>query len=285
MPRIALVTDSTAMLPASLAAEREITVVPLQVVIGAVSYDEGVDAEATPDTIAEALRTFTPVSTSRPTPATFLAAYEKAAAEGAEAVLSVHLSGEVSGTFESAQLAARDASVPVLTVDTRQLGMATGYAVLAAADVRDAGGPVEEAAGAALARASATTSLFYVDTLEYLRRGGRIGAAAAVLGSALALKPLLSLTDGRIAPLEKVRTTARALSRLEELAVVAAEDRQVDVAVAHLAAAARAAGLADRLRTRLAANLDGREVFVGEVGAVIGAHVGPGMVAVVVAPR
>jgi DegV family protein with EDD domain len=285
MPRIALVTDSTAMLPASLAAEREITVVPLQVVIGAASYDEGVDAEATPDTIAEALRTFTPVSTSRPTPATFLAAYEKAAAEGAEAVLSVHLSGEVSGTYESAQLAARDASVPELTVDTRQLGMATGYAVLAAADVRDAGGPVEEAAGAALARASATTSLFYVDTLEYLRRGGRIGAAAAVLGSALAVKPLLSLTDGRIAPLEKVRTTARALSRLEELAVAAAEDRQVDVAVAHLAAAARAAGLADRLRTRLAANLDGREVFVGEVGAVIGAHVGPGMVAVVVAPR
>jgi DegV family protein with EDD domain len=285
MPRIALVTDSTAMLPASQAAERGITVVPLQVVIGAQSYDEGVDAEATPDTIAAALKEFTPVSTSRPTPAMFLAAYEHAAAEGAEAVLSVHLSGEVSGTYESAQLAARDASVPVLTVDTRQLGMATGYAVLAAADVLDAGRPVEEAAGAALARASATTSLFYVDTLEYLRRGGRIGAAAAVLGSALAVKPLLTLTDGRIAPLEKVRTAARALSRLEELAVAAAEDRQVDVAVAHLAGPARAEALADRLRTRLAANLEEREVFVGEVGAVIGAHVGPGMVAVVVAPR
>ncbi len=285
MPRIALVTDSTAMLPASLAAARGITVVPLQVVIGARSYDEGVDAEATPDTIAEALKAFTPVSTSRPTPATFLAAYERAAAEGAEAVLSVHLSGEVSGTYESAQLAARDASVPVLTVDTRQLGMATGYAVLAAADVLDAGGPAEEAAGAALARASATTSLFYVDTLEYLRRGGRIGAAAAVLGSALAVKPLLALTDGRIAPMEKVRTTARALSRLEELAVAAAEDRQVDVAVAHLASPDRADALAERLRARLAANLGDRAVFVGEVGAVIGAHVGPGMVAVVVAPR
>ncbi len=285
MPRIALVTDSTAMLPASVAGERGITVVPLQVVIGAKSYDEGVDAEATPNTIAEALKAYTPVSTSRPTPATFLAAYERAAAEGAEAVLSVHLSGEVSGTYESAQLAAHDASLPVLTVDTRQLGMATGYAVLAAADVLAAGGPVEEAAGAALARAAATTSLFYVDTLEYLRRGGRIGAAAAVLGSALAVKPLLALTDGRIAPLEKVRTTARALSRLEELAVDAAEDAQVDVAVAHLASPARADALAERLRTRLAANLGDREVFVGEVGAVIGAHVGPGMVAVVVAPR
>jgi DegV family protein with EDD domain len=285
MPRTVLVTDSTAMLPAPLARERGITVVPLQVVIGAKSYDEGVDPEATPDTIAEALRAFTPVSTSRPTPAVFLEAYERAAAEGAQSVLSVHLSGEVSGTFESAQLAAKEASIPVVTVDTRQLGMATGYAVLAAADVLAAGRPVEEAAGAALARAAATTSLFYVDTLEYLRRGGRIGAAAAVLGSALAVKPLLTVTDGRITSLEKVRTTSRALARLEELAVAAAEDHQVDVAVAHLAGADRADALAGRLRARLCANLADREVYVGEVGAVIGAHVGPGMVAVVVAPR
>lgn len=285
MPRIALVTDSTAMLPAPLAEERGITVVPLQVVIGAKSYDEGVDPEATPATIAEALRAYTPVSTSRPTPAVFLEAYRRAAAEGADGVLSVHLSGEVSGTFESAQLAAREASVPVLTVDTRQLGMATGYAVLAAADALDAGRPAEAAAGAALARAGATTSLFYVDTLEYLRRGGRIGAAAAVLGSALAVKPLLTVTDGRIRPLEKVRTSSRALARLEELAVAAAVDQKVDLAVAHLSAEDRAQELATRLGTRLAANLEGREVFVGEVGAVIGAHVGPGMVAVVVAPR
>ncbi len=285
MPRIALVTDSTAMLPAPLAEGRGITVVPLQVVIGAKSYDEGVDPEATPATIAEALRAYTPVSTSRPTPAVFLEAYQRAAAEGADGVLSVHLSGEVSGTFESAQLAAREASVPVLTVDTRQLGMATGYAVLAAADVLDTGRPAEEAAGAALARAGATTSLFYVDTLEYLRRGGRIGAAAAVLGSALAVKPLLTVTDGRIRPLEKVRTSSRALARLEELAVAAADDQKVDVAVAHLSAEDRAQELATRLGTRLSANLEGREVFLGEVGAVIGAHVGPGMVAVVVAPR
>ncbi len=285
MPRTVLVTDSTAMLPAPLARERGITVVPLQVVIGAKSYDEGVDPEATPDTIAEALRAFTPVSTSRPTPAVFLEAYERAAAEGAQSVLSVHLSGEVSGTFESAQLAAKEESIPVVTVDTRQLGMATGYAVLAAADVLAAGRPVEEAAGAALARAAATTSLFYVDTLEYLRRGGRIGAAAAVLGSALAVKPLLTVTDGRITSLEKVRTTSRALARLEELAVAAAEDHQVDVAVAHLAGADRADALAGRLRARLCANLADREVYVGEVGAVIGAHGGPGMVAGVVAPR
>lgn len=283
--RVALVTDSTASLPSAVVSARDITVVPLQVVVGATSYDEGVDDEANPTTIAEALREWKPVSTSRPAPEVFRETYERQAAEGAEAILSVHLSGEVSGTFESAQLAARDASVPVRVVDTRQLGMAAGFAVLRAADVLDDGGSPEEAAGAALARADATTSLFYVDTLEYLRRGGRIGAAAALLGSALAVKPLLRLHEGRIATLEKVRTSARALSRLEELAVEAAGHRPVDVAVAHLANQGRADLLAANLSVRLERNLEGREAYVGEVGAVIGAHVGPGMVAVVVAPR
>ena len=286
MPRtVALVTDSTALLAPEVVDQRGIIVIPLQVVIGAKAYDEGVDPAATSETIADALREWSPVSTSRPTPAVFLDAYEKARANGADEVLSIHLSGDMSGTFESAQLAARDASLPVRAVDTRQLGMATGYAVLAAADVLDRGGSAEEAAGAALARADGTTSLFYVDTLEYLRRGGRIGAAAALLGSALAVKPLLEIVDGRIATREKVRTAGRALSRLEELAVAAAEGHQVDVSVAHLANPERAQALADHLRQRLAENLTGRDVPVGEVGAVIGAHVGPGMVAVVVSPR
>jgi DegV family protein with EDD domain len=281
---VALVTDSTAMLPSETTRGRGIAVVPLQVVVGATSYDEGIDAEATPDTIAAALREWTPVSTSRPTPAHFLEAYEAARTEGAEEVLSIHLSGDMSGTYESAQLAAKESPIPVRVLDTRQLGMATGLAVLAAADVLDAGGTAEEAAGAALARADGTTSFFYVDTLEYLRRGGRIGAAAALLGSALAVKPLLEIVDGRIATREKVRTTARALNRLEELAVAAAGDGPVDVAVAHLANPDRAQSLAENLRRRLATNLADRELSVGEVGAVIGAHVGPGMVAVVVSP-
>jgi DegV family protein with EDD domain len=283
--RTSIVTDSTALLPPELAEARGIAVVPLQVIIGGRSYDEGRDPAATPEAIAAALREWVPVSTSRPTPQAFLEAYEQAVRAGASEVLSIHLSGDLSGTFESAQLAAREASVPVHTVDSRQLGMATGFAVLAAADVLDAGGSAEQAAAAARTRAQGTSSLFYVDTLEYLRRGGRIGAAAALLGSALAVKPLLTLADGRIASLEKVRTSTRALSRLEELAVVAAGDRQVDVAVAHLANPERAEQLAGALRDRLAASLDGRDVSVGEVGAVIGAHVGPGMVAVVVAPR
>lgn len=282
---VVLVTDSTALLAPEVADERGIIVVPLQVVVGAKAYDEGVHPAATSETIADALREWSPVSTSRPTPAVFLEAYEKARANGADEVLAIHLSGDMSGTFESARLAARDAPLPVRALDTRQLGMAIGYAVLAAADVLDGGGTADEAADAALARAAVTTSLFYVDTLEYLRRGGRIGAAAALLGSALAVKPLLEIVDGRIATREKVRTSARALSRLEELAVAAAEGHQVDVSVAHLANQDRADTLAHHLRQRLADNLGGRDLTVGEVGAVIGAHVGPGMVAVVVSPR
>ena len=282
---LALVTDSTAMLPADTARARGVLVVPLQVVVGATSYDEGVDAEASPETIAAALREWTPVSTSRPTPTQFLEAYRRAHDEGAEEVVTIHLSADMSGTVESAHLAAKESPVPVHVVDTRQLGMATGFAVLAAADVRDAGGSGEDAARAAVERARRTTSLFYVDTLEFLRRGGRIGAAAALLGSALAVKPLLEIRDGRIATREKVRTAARALSRLEELAVTSAGSEPVDVAVAHLSNPDRAAALADSLRRRLEQNLEGRDLSVGEVGAVIGAHVGPGMVAVVVSPR
>ena len=285
MSRIALVTDSTASLPPEVAEEHGIIVVPLQVVIGGTSYDEGVEGGATPETVAAALREWKPVSTSRPTPAAMLEVYEKAAATGATAIVSIHVSSELSGTYESAQLAAKEASVPVTTVDSRTLGMATGFAVLSAAEALATGGTAEEAAETARTRTASSTSLFYVDTLEYLRRGGRIGAAAALLGSALSVKPLLTLENGRVGMLEKVRTAARALSRLEELAVAAAGDASIDVAVAHLANPERAELLAEHLRRRLTTNLADREVVVGEVGAVIGAHVGPGRVAVVVSPR
>ena len=281
---VAIVTDSTASLPPEVAVARGIVVVPLQVVIGATVYDEGADG-ATPELVAAALKEWKPVSTSRPGPAALLEVYEKAASDGATAIVSVHLSGDMSGTFESAQLAARDASIPVFPVDTRQVGVATGYAALAAADVVDAGGTAEDAAEAARARAEASSSLFYVDTLEYLRRGGRIGAAAALLGGALAVKPLLQIEDGKVASLERVRTSARALARLEELAVQRAGDGAVDVCVAHLANPERAGQLTEKLAVRLEANLDGRDVWCGELGAVLGAHVGPGMIAVCVAPR
>lgn len=284
MPPVAVVTDSTASLPPDLAEAHGIHVVPLQVVIGAQVLDEG-PGGATPDVVAQALRDFVPVSTSRPAPTLIADLYRRLAAEGADEVVSVHLSREMSGTFESAQLAALQVDVPVRVVDSTQVGIGTGYAALTAAEVLAAGGSAEEAAAAALARGQAATSLFYVDTLEHLRRGGRIGAAAALVGSALSVKPLLEIAEGRVSPRERVRTTARALARLAELAVEAAGDVSVDVCVAHLANPERAEVLVDELGDRLAEQLEGRDVMCGELGAVLGAHVGPGMVAVCVSPR
>jgi DegV family protein with EDD domain len=279
-----IVTDSTASLPPAVAQAHGIRVVPLQVVIGARVLDEGPDG-ATPEVVAQALRDFVPVSTSRPAPALFTELYRSLEAEGVEEIVSIHLSGEMSGTFESAQLAALEVHLPVHVVDSGQVGIATGFAALTAADVLEAGGTAQQAAEAALARGEAATSLFYVDTLEYLRRGGRIGAAAAIFGSALSVKPLLEIAGGKVVPRERVRTASRALARLAELAVEAAGDRPVDVCVSHLANAGRAEELAATLTERLAEGLEGREVMCGELGAVLGAHVGPGMVAVCVAPR
>ncbi len=282
--RVAVVTDSTASLPADVAAAHSLIVVPLQVVLGAHAHLEG-SPEATPGRVAQALRDHVPVSTSRPAPARMLEAYRAAADAGAEAVVSVHLSGQMSGTVEAAQLARRESPVPVTVVDTRQVGFGTGYAAVTAAEVLAAGGGVEEAAAAARDRAAACSALFYVDTLEYLRRGGRVGAAAALLGGALAVKPLLTIEDGVVTSLERVRTSARALSRLEELAVERAGSGPVDVGVAHLASEERAATLTAALGERLADQLEGREVWCAELGAVLGAHVGPGTIAVCVAPR
>ena len=171
--------------------------------------------------------------------------------------------------------------MPVHVVDTRSLGMGLGSAVLAAADVARSGGDGEAVAAAARQRAATTHVWFCVDTLEHLRRGGRIGAAQALLGSALAVKPILAMLDGRIEPAEKVRTAARAHARLAELAIaaVSGDESGATVVVHHLAAPEPAERLAERITRRL----PGLDVTTVEVGAVVGAHVGPGMLAVVVA--
>ncbi|MBC6463412.1 DegV family protein [Actinomadura sp. HBU206391] len=277
---VAIVTDSTAYLPVELADRHGLTVVPLQVSVGGSVSEEGVDITAAET--ARALSQWHPVTTSRPSPLRFAHAYETAAQSGAAGVVSVHLSAAMSGTVEAALLAAKDAAVPVVVVDSGTIGMGLGFAALSAAAAARRGASIDEVAAVARSRAERSRSLFYVDTLEHLRRGGRLGAAATLLGSALMVKPLLMIADGRIEPLEKVRTLSRALSRMEDLAVEFAGERDVDVAVQHLAAQTRADALAARLRERIP-NLE--ELHVGQVGPVIGAHAGPGMVGVVVAPR
>ncbi|WP_270889498.1 DegV family protein [Pedococcus sp. 5OH_020] len=279
---VAVVTDSTAYLPEAVVSAKGILVVPLHVVIAGTEYSEGVDV--TTAEVAEALRSFRPVSTSRPSPQSFLDAYEKAAATGVDSIVSVHISADMSSTVESAHLAAQHSPVPVKVVDSRSLGMAMGYAVISAADAAASGATPDEVAAQALSRSQSSTVVFYVDTLEHLRRGGRIGSASAFLGSALAIKPILGLSDGHIRPLEKVRTSTRALARLEELAVSAAQSSRtgVDIAVHHLDSAARA----DQLATRLAERVPtAGELALVELGAVVGAHVGPGTLAVAVSPR
>lgn len=281
--RVGVVTDSTASLAAATAREHGIEVVPLEVVVGDVVHLEGTDSFGSAD-LAQALRDKVRVSTSQPGPTAFAEAYQRLADAGCAAVVSVHLSAELSGTHDSAVLAAGEAPLPVTVVDTRQVGMGVGYAALAAASRAAQGASAGDVADAARRRAAATTSLFYVDTLEHLRRGGRMGAAAALLGSALAVKPLLRLDDGAVVAGEKVRTAGKALQRLGQLAVEAADHRPVDVAVTHLQSPERAADLAAMIGDWLDDELDDREVAVVDVGAVLGAHVGPGMVGVAVAP-
>ena len=276
--RVAVVTDSTAYLPDGLADRLSIRVVPLQVVLGGRSGAEG--SEVTPAQVASALASWVPVSTSRPTPAQFASVYREALDRGASEVVSLHLSRELSGTWDSARLAAAEVgSDRVRVVDSRSAAMGLGFAVLAAAQAAAAGGSQEQVYEAAVGTAERTTTLFYVDTLEHLRRGGRIGAAQALLGTALSVKPILHVQEGRIVPLEKVRTVSKGIARLEALAVAAAGDGPADVAVHHLAAAERAALLAERLRARLPQAL---QFYTSEVGAVVGAHVGPGVLGVVV---
>ncbi|MET8155114.1 DegV family protein [Sphaerisporangium sp. NPDC005289] len=276
---VTVVTDSTAYLDAEEIRRFGVTVIPLQVVVGGRALDDVAEIDA--EGVAGALRQWSPVSTSRPAPQRFADAYELAAAQGATGVVSVHLSAEMSGTVESARIAAADAIIPVEVVDSGSLAMGLGFPVLAAAWKARQGGTRTEVAQAARACAQATKSFFYVDTLEHLRRGGRIGAAANLLGSALSIKPLLHITQGTIAPLEKVRTSGRAIARLEDLAVRAAGDDPVDVAVHHLVAAGRAGTLADHLAKRIPAL--GR-LRVVEVGAAVGVHVGPGMLGITIAP-
>ncbi|WP_328771641.1 DegV family protein [Streptomyces sp. NBC_00286] len=277
---VAIVTDSTAYLPPRTMERHGITAVPLTVVLGDQALEEGTEISAR--SLAQALQKRRPVTTSRPSPAVFAETYRKVAESGATGIISLHLSAELSGTYDAAVLASREAPVPVRVVDTGMVAMALGFCALAAAESAEADGTIDEAVTAAEKRAAGTSAYFYVDTLDYLRRGGRIGAAQALFGSALAVKPLLELNGGRIELLEKVRTASKAIARLEEIAADRAGSAQVDIAVHHLAAHERASALAERLRARVPGLAD---LHVSEVGAAIGAHTGPGLLGAVVSPR
>lgn len=275
---VAVVTDSTAYLPAG----HHITVVPLTVVINGVEGREGLDA--TSAEVAKALGARrVAVTTSRPSPEVFAATYRRLLDAGAAGVVSVHLSAELSGTIEAATLAASEVGDHVTVVDARSTGMGLGFPALAAAEAAAGGADLEGVRRAAVETIERTTTLLYVDTLEFIRRGGRIGPASALLGTALSVKPILHVAGGAIVLRDKVRTASRGLPRLLDLAAETAGESDVDAAIHHLGAPDRAEALADALSERLGGRL--RERYVTEVGAVVAAHVGPGLLGIVIHRR
>lgn len=276
--RVGLVTDSTSSIPASLAAQWGITVVPTQIRIGQYTRAEH---NVPKDILVRALEGDMDVSTSPPDPAGFVWAYEQQAARGADEIVSVHISGKQSETCEVARKAAENSSVPVHVVDSGTTGMSLGFAVLAAARVAGAGGGPRRVLDALARRLDGSAELIYVDTLEYLRKGGRIGTAAALIGSALSLKPLLTMRNGQVAPLDRVLGTERAMRRLVERAVKKAAGKSVDIAIEHFGALERAEKLAWRLKPKLP---EAREITFTEVSSTIGVHLGPGAVGITVSP-
>ncbi|RIK17490.1 MAG: fatty acid-binding protein DegV [Acidobacteria bacterium] len=284
---VQLVTDTTACLPADLVERAGVTVVPLHVTVSGRGTVKA--RETSPGEVAELLaRGKERVSTSRPSPGEFVQAYRALAARtGCDQIVSVHLSSEVSGTVEAAESAREElrGELDVEVVDSRVLGMAMGYAVCAGAEAASRGSSAASVADLVRRHAAASRTWFYVDTLEHLRRGGRIGRAAALLGSALAIKPLLTLRDGEVHPSDRVRTRTKALARLVDHVVGAVDEARADglevrVAVHQLAAEEAARELAATLQERT-----GVEPDLTELDPVVSVHTGPGTLGVTVAPQ
>ncbi|KOV79826.1 DegV family protein [Nocardia sp. NRRL S-836] len=276
--RVAVVTDSTACLPAQLTDQLGVEVVQIQVRIGDHTDDE---SRIPVPELVSAMRANVPVVTIPPDPGAFFWTYGDLAAQGVQAVVSVHVSGRLSATVDAARVAAEQSRIPVHVVDTHTCGMSIGYAVQAAAKVAEAGGTVERVIETAQRRYDRSTELIYVDTLEYLRRGGKIGAATALVGSALSMKPLLTMADAQITPLDRVIGADRALNRMLDIAIKRAGTDTVDVAVEHFDALDKAQRLLRKLR-RGVPNV--RQFMLTQVSSAIGAHVGPGALGITVSP-
>jgi DegV family protein with EDD domain len=272
---VRVVTDSTACLPAGLAGG--LAVVPLRVLVGDDAYAEG--ADITPERLAELVAEGERVTTSQPPPEAFAAVYRGLAEEGARSIVSVHLSGALSGTVGAAGTAAARSPLQVRAVDSRTGAAGLGFAARAAAECAAAGADAAHVAARAIEVAGTANAVFVVDTLEHLRRGGRLSGPAAALGTVLGVKPILRLSDGVVELSQRVRTRAVGAERLlEQAAGFVAEARRPVVAVHHFGAYDRAQALAGRLHTRTRVDVE-----VTPLSAVLGVHVGPGTLAVVVA--
>ena len=275
---VGLVTDSTAYLPEAVTSALGVIVVPVQVIIDGVAYNE--TDSVTNAQIAQAFLQGQVVTTSRPSPEQFVAAYAELIELGCTEIVSVHLSSELSGTYESALLASARMSVPIHVVDSKTIGMAMGAAIESGAGLAADGANGPAVAAHIAARCEKSHVWFSVDTLEYLQRGGRIGAVQARIGGALSVKPILTMVNGQVESLELVRTTTKAMARLAQIAIAEAS-ADCDIAVHHVDAPERAEAIAQTLCEALGRS----QITITPAGAVVGVHTGPGTVAVALTPR
>ena len=269
---VKVVTDSTADLPPEVIKELDIRVVPLIVLFGDEAYKDGV--EITRDEFFQRLaKGSVHPRTSQPSVGDFVDVYKSLAEEGHD-IVSVHISEKLSGTLNSARLAAAelpDANITV--VDSQLAALALGLVVKAAAETAGEGESPDAVAGVARDAASKTNCYFVLDTLEYLQKGGRIGKAQALLGGLISIKPILTVRDGEVHPYEKVRTHSRAVTRLREIASQNAP--YAELAVIQEGHIETLNGLHDHLKA-----LSNRPTIVGKLGMIVGVYAGPGVVGI-----
>ncbi|NMA92355.1 MAG: DegV family protein [Firmicutes bacterium] len=277
---IKIVTDSTADIPGTVLAKENISVVPLQVFFGDECYRDWI--EITPPQFYKKLVTseYHP-RTSQPSPDDFKKIYQKIAGPGDE-IVSIHLSQQLSGTIHSAN-AARE-TLPDLKIniyDSELVSMGTGIMVVEAARAAKRGADREEIEEVIEHYRRNTKIYFFVDTLKYMYKSGRIGRAKALFGSMLNIKPLLTFEQGLVTPLEQVRGQSRALKRMLELINEDFQHRK-SLKMALVNAADEEGAI--RLKSVLEAELDIGETFISAVGPVIGTHAGPGVLGVILSP-
>jgi fatty acid kinase fatty acid binding subunit len=275
---VRIVTDSTADIPRDQAGAAGITVVPLTVFFGDEAYLDGVDLDNAG--FYQKLSTSkTLPRTSQPSPAAFQQAYTRLIDEGADAILSIHLSAKLSGTYQSAR-AARDTlpdtvkKIPIDIIDSQSISVGMSWAILLAAREAREGVGLAEMKAHVLDRLARTRILAVLDTLDYIKRGGRIGGARALLGNMLSVKPIISLKDGEVVPLEQPRTRSKAYARIAQLVQEMGRVEHVSLAESD-----------DEVGQQLAQVI--KTVYAGELpvyrlGAVLGTHAGPGTAAVAV---
>ncbi|RUS46475.1 DegV family protein [Cohnella sp. AR92] len=282
MTSVAIVTDSTADIPAEVRERLGIGMVPLRVHFGEEGYLDNIDLQ--PAEFYQKLTTYQGLpKSSQPSPADFLEAFEKRIAEGKE-VISINLSSALSGTYQSALLAKSmlDDESKVTVVDSKSASYGYGMLVVRAAEMARDGASKEEILAAIESLKKSTKLYFLVDTLEYLHKGGRIGRASALFGSLLNIKPILTIDEeGYVNALDKARGQKRAFARIIELLEADFAGKPVDLSVVITPGKTE---LAQELVPMLKEKFDVRHYMESEIGPVIGTHAGPGTVGLFISP-